>query len=61
VRCTNPVMHEQMVDVWKEKNLEEIKLTLEDAYKMERECGIEFHITEAQRLPRTIFSERIQN
>jgi hypothetical protein len=61
VRCTNPVMHEQMVDVWKEKNLEEIKLTLEDAYKMEREGGIEFHITEAQRLPRTIFSERIQN
>jgi hypothetical protein len=61
VRCTNPIMHEEIVEVWEEKNLEKVKIALDDAYKMEREDGIEFHITEAQRLPMTRFSERIQN
>jgi hypothetical protein len=61
VRCTNPIMHEEIVEVWEEKNLEKVKIALDDAYKIEREDGIEFHITEAQRLPMTRFSERIQN
>jgi hypothetical protein len=61
VKCTNVSVNEQAIEVWKEKELEEVKIISEDAYTMEKEGGIEFHITEVQKLPTTRYSKRIQN